>query len=305
VSRVERAAPQCRPLLARRPANVARCRAGARRIGVFAVALGAVGLVACARSIGPEPSPAHPVSSQAPAPTPACFLLYEKGVGEIRRSPAEACASRLSPNSTFKIAHALAALDSGVLSGKDHKLLYDGTPVDFSSHGRDHTLTSAVHDSVVWYFQRVATMLGKERERAYLEMLDYGNRDPSSGLTTFWLDGSLRISPEEQAGFMVRLYQDALPVDKRAMRAVREILIQPQGSVVNATGAHPFAAPWPEGTILSAKTGRGSETRWVVGHVARASRSWVFVSAVVGATDANPLAAVELAAASLRSAGVL
>jgi beta-lactamase class D len=105
---------------------------------------------------------------------------------------------------------------------------------------------------------------------------------------------------------MVRLYQDALPVDKRAMRAVREILIQPEGSLVNATGAHPFAAPWPEGTVVSAKTGRGTETRWIVGHVARANRSWVFVSAVVvEAPEANPLAAIELAAASLRSAGVL
>jgi beta-lactamase class D len=227
------------------------------------------------------------------------------GVGEIRRSPAEACASRLSPNSTFKIPHALAALDSGVLSGKDHKIFYDGAPVDFPSHARDHTLTSAVHDSVVWYFQRVATMLGQERERTYLEKLDYGNRDSSSGLTTFWLDGSLRISPEEQARFMVRLYQDALPVDKRAMQTVREILIQPEGQVVNATGAHPFAAPWPEGTVVSAKTGRGHETRWLAGHVARADRSWVFVSVVVGATETNPLAAIELAAASLRSAGVL
>lgn len=251
----------------------------------------------------PDRAPA--ISSQAPA-TPACFLLYEMGVGEIRRSPAEACASRLSPNSTFKIPHALAALDSGVLSGKDHKLVYDGTPVDFPSHGRDYTLTNAVHDSVVWYFQRVATMLGEERERAYLEKLDYGNRDPSSGLTTFWLDGSLRISPEEQARFMVRLYQDALPVDKRAMQTVREILIQPAGNVVNATGAHPFAAPWPKGTVVSAKTGRGSKTRWIVGHVARANRSWVFVSAVVvEAPEASPLAAIELAAASLRSAGVL
>jgi beta-lactamase class D len=270
------------------------------------VASAVVGFAACARSIRPEPSPAHPIRSQAPAPTLACFLLYEIGVGEIRRSPAEACATRLSPNSTFKIPHALAALDSAVLSGKDHKLFYDGAPADFPSHGRDHTLTSAVHESVVWYFQRVATMLGQERERAYLEKLDYGNRDLSSGLTTFWLDGSLRISPDEQARFMVRLYQDALPVDKRAMRAVREILIQPEGSLVNATGAHPFAAPWPEGTVVSAKTGRGTETRWIVGHVARANRSWVFVSAVVvEAPEANPLAAIELAAASLRSAGVL
>lgn len=104
---------------------------------------------------------------------------------------------------------------------------------------------------------------------------------------------------------MVRLYEDALPVDKRAMRTVREMLVQPTDRIVNAMGAHAFAAPWPKGTVVSAKTGRGREVAWIVGHVARVDRAWVFVSAVVGPTQANPLGAVELAANSLRGAGVL
>ncbi len=169
---------------------------------------------------------------------------------------------------------------------------------------RDHTLATAMRYSVVWYFQRLATMLGPDRERVYLAKFDYGNQDMSSGFTTFWLDGSLRISPDEQERFMVRLYEDALPVRKAVMKIVREILVQPRGVVVNAGGEHSFDDPWPEDTVVSAKTGMADDVRWLVGHVQRRERGWVFVSCVSG-SGLHALAAVSLAARGLRDARVL
>jgi beta-lactamase class D len=132
---------------------------------------------------------------------------------------------------------------------------YDGKPVRFRSWRRRHTLASAMRHSVLWYFQRIARRLGPARERAYARKLDYGNADTSSGLTSFWIGGSLAISAEEQVRFLVRLYRDQLPVSRAAMRAVRAMLVQPRGVVTNAMGAHDFAAPWPSGTAVSAKTG--------------------------------------------------
>jgi beta-lactamase class D len=239
----------------------------------------------------------------------SCFLLRELGVGEVMREPAVGCATRVTPASTFKIPHALAALDAGVLAGPDASFPYEGATVPFESWRRDHTLATAMRYSVVWYFQRVARLLGREREQEYLDRLDYGNRDASSGLDSFWLGGSLLVSPDEQERFLVRLYQDALPVGKGAMQIVRSILVQPPGVIVNASGEHSFAAPWPEGTVVSAKTGSSDDdpkasVRWLVGHVAYRSRSWVFVSSVVG-PQVEPLAAVRLAENSLRRAGVL
>jgi beta-lactamase class D len=246
---------------------------------------------------------ASPVRAAAPAGS--CFLLYETGVGEVVRSPSTICTTRLLPASTFKVPHALAALDAGVVSGADETFRYDGAPVGYDAWRRDHTLRSAMRNSVVWYFQRLAEKLGMAREREYLKKFDYGNADPSSGLTTFWLGGSLQISPEEQLRFMRRLYADELPVGASALRTVRELLVQPPGVVVNAAGEQPFAAPWPAGTIVSAKTGAGTDrsgaaVRWLVGHVARGTRSWVFVSCVAGGSDTPPLAAVALAATALR-----
>jgi beta-lactamase class D len=215
---------------------------------------------------------------------------------------------RITPASTFKVAHALAALDAGVIQA-DEVIRYDGRPWPHESYRHDQTLTSAIRDSVLWYFQELARRLGTERERAYLQKLDYGNADVSSGLTTFWLYQSLRVSPEEQERFLVRLFEDALPVSHDAQKLVRTALLQPAGMVVNATGEHPFARPWPGGTVVSAKTGSASrpdqpDVRWLVGHVRRGARQWIFVSNVVG-DGLAPLAAVELAASSLKAAGVL
>jgi beta-lactamase class D len=249
------------------------------------------------------------LAAAAPVKTESCFLLYEVGVGEVRRRPAELCTTRLLPASTFKIPHALAALDAGVLSGPDEKIPYDGAPTSMASWRRDHTLASAMRNSVVWYFQRVAERLGIDREREYLKKFDYGNADPASGLTTFWLGGSLQITPEEQLRFMRRLYADELDASPAAMRTVRHLIVQPKGHVVNALGEHPFAEPWPAGTVVSAKTGSGTDrggkdARWLVGHVARGARSWVFVSCVAG-SDPPALAAVDQAASALREERVL
>jgi len=250
-----------------------------------------------------------PAPIRAAAARGACFLLYEVGVGEVRRSPATACDTRVTPASTFKVPHALAALDAGVITGADTLFKYNGAPVSAASWRRDHTLASAMRNSVVWYFQRLAELLGPAREHDYLRRFDYGNApDVSRNLTTFWLDSTLTVSPEEELRFIRRLYAGDLPVSRAAMDTVRSILIQPEGKVTNAAGEHAFASPWPPGTRLSAKTGSGTangqSVRWIVGHVARDSRSWLFVSCVAGS---NPpaLAAVEQAASALREEGVL
>lgn len=241
--------------------------------------------------------------------TEACFLLWELGVGQLRREPADACQIRLSPASTFKIPHALAALDAGVISATE-QLPYDGTAVRFASWQRDHSLQSAMHHSVVWFFQHLAQQLGPERETAYLNKLNYGNRDASSGLTTFWLGESLQITPEEQQAFLLNFYQGKLPIQPAAVTAVKAMLVQPTGKVINAVGEHSFNAPWPDDVVVSAKTGsvndaKGRGIRWLVGHVQRNGRAFVFVSSVVGTAELKGNAAVELAAQALREEKIL
>jgi beta-lactamase class D len=253
------------------------------------------------------PQAFRPVSTATT--TGSCFLLYQIGAGEVRRNPAATCGTRVSPQSTFKIPHALAAVDAGVISEQE-SISYDGRPVDFDAWRRSHTLQTAMRYSVVWFFQEMARRLGPDRERAYLERFTYGNQDSSSGLTTFWLGGSLAISPEEQQRFLMKLYADQLPVGRAAADTVRRILVQPSGVVTNAFGEHPFAAPWPTGVVVSAKTGSGGvgdgrQVRWLVGHVRRGDRAWIFVSNVIGDARTPATAAVDLAERALVDERVL
>jgi beta-lactamase class D len=237
----------------------------------------------------------------------SCFLLYDEQQGELTREPSEACSTRATPASTFKIPHALAALDAKVVEGAHETFPYDGSPQYFERWKRDHDLASAMRDSVVWYFQRIAERLGADRERSYLKAFEYGNQDASGPLTSFWLGSSLQISPEEQLAFLLRFFEGKLPVRENAARTVREILVQPSDGIVNALGEHPFAAPWPDGTTLYAKTGRaedaGRTVVWLVGRVARGDRGWIFVSCVIGSDD--PMAAATLAAERLAQLKVL
>src|SRR3954468_9254616 len=75
----------------------------------------------------------HLTTAAAPRPSGSCFLLYEVGAGEVRRNPSSLCTTRLLPASTFKVPHALAALDAGVVSGADEKFAYDGKETSFES----------------------------------------------------------------------------------------------------------------------------------------------------------------------------
>jgi beta-lactamase class D len=256
-----------------------------------------------------SPASAQPSRPSAPA-SGSCFLLLDTRTGQLTRQPDDVCTVRLPPASTFKIPHAIAAIDSGVIKDADEVIRYDGAPRDYAAWRRDHTLASAMRYSVVWYFQAIAERLGMDREEYYLRRLRYGNADPSSGLTTFWLGGSLRISPLEQLTFLRRLYYEELPVGARTLRIVRGILVQPAGVVVNAAGEHAFDAPWPKDTTVSAKTGSTSfddhrAVRWIVGHVERQRHAWIFVSCVTGSDALDANAAVDLAARELRSHNVL
>ena len=185
---------------------------------------------------------------------------------------------------------------------------YDGTETTMVAWKRDHDLASAMRNSVVWYFQRLAEGLGPEREREYLRRFAYGNQDVSGPLTQFWLGSSLQISPREQLDFLQKFFGNRLPVSADAARIVRDILVQPRDHIVNALGEHPMGAPWPAATNVWAKTGAatdksGAPVTWLVGRIERGGRGWLFVSCVIGSSDG--MAAVNQAGTELKRRAAL
>lgn len=233
-----------------------------------------------------KPSADRPAIPLQGVTHPGCFMLLELDDGPPRFAGEQPCDERTTPASTFKIPHALIALDTGVVTDADALVKWDGQARWNDSWNRDHSLRTAIYESVVWFFQQTARAIGRERMREHLQALDYGNAEVEGAIDMFWLDdGSLEISPEEQLRFMARLYRDELPRGREHLPLVRELLVRPVDS---------YQSRVPEGTVLpqvhgklvfSAKTGTGSRGKeavtWLVGHVACPGREHVFVSRVI------------------------
>lgn len=246
----------------------------------------------------------------APAPAkkhPGCFVLMDLKTGELKRNDAERCAKRMPPASTFKVPHALIALETGVVTDPSALRKWDGKKRDIADWNRDHSLESAIRYSVVWFFQGTAKQIGRERMKDWLHRFEYGNEDVSGDLTQFWLGSPLRISPDEQVRFLARLYRNELPVSERSRETVKRILVQSPDTAPERM--KPLAGPWPSGAVVSGKTGsthtqEDGDVRWLVGHVRSPRGEYVFASLVTGEKLEGPVA-LHAAVDELKALGLL
>lgn len=200
-----------------------------------------------------------------------CFVLKEIGQDFTIRYKADRCKEGLSPCSTSKIFNSLVALDSGVATGPDMELKWDGKAQNRKECEKDHTLRSAVRVSVVWYFQELARRVGAQRMQGYLNKLEYGNKDMSGGIDQFWLCSSLKISAEEQLSFIENLYTNRLPIKPEVMEQVRDMIVLER------------SGDW----VFSGKTGTGcsyerNDLGWFVGHLKSGKREFVFAANAKG-----------------------
>ena len=136
------------------------------------------------------------------------------------------CALPLSPCSTFKIPNALIGLQQGVVSGPQHLKIWDGKQHQRETNNRDHTLASAIENSVVWYFQSLARDVGSEAMQNWLNRLEYGNRDISGGIDRFWLGSSLKINAYQQLELLKSLQHQTLPFKPVFQQQVEDMLTQ-------------------------------------------------------------------------------
>lgn len=221
------------------------------------------------------------------------FIIKDLSDGTVYRYNDSLLKEKYCPCSTFKIVNSLIALDSGVLKLNDSKIKWDGVKREIASHNQDQDLQSAVTNSAVWYFQRVAQMIGKDRMQTYLDKLKYGNQNMSSGLTTFWLgpNESLRVTPDDQITFLTGLFSDQLPVSKQAMSDVRQLIkLKTEG-----------------GNTLFGKTGTssGAVFGWFVGAVKHDGKTYVFATNVRAKENAYGRNARKITESVLTKMGLL
>jgi beta-lactamase class D len=231
-------------------------------------------------------------------------VFARPGDAEPEISDKRECAHPTAPASTFKIPHALLALELAVIR-PETVFPWDGTPREFESWRRSHTLDSAVKASVLPFFQHTARLIGAARMRQGLERVGYASDGFDGDHTTFWLNGDLVISPIEQVAFLRRMLGGTLPIAPGHVAIVRDAIRMPSGRILNASGAHAFALAWPRGTVVRAKTGStviaGERVRWLVGALEDRGAHHVFAARVRGAGDLPNTAALDLAIRELNA----
>ena len=83
-------------------------------------------------------------------------MIQELNANRALTTRGSACSTRLSPASTFKIPHALVALETGVVTAQSIEKP-DGTRYEQQPKwNHEHTVISALRPSVLWVFRRIA-----------------------------------------------------------------------------------------------------------------------------------------------------
>lgn len=133
---------------------------------------------------------------------------------------------QLSPASTFKIFLALVALETNIAPDENLVLPWDGITYDRVEWNKDMNMREALKTSSEPYFRELSRRIGAVELQKWLDTVQYGNKRIGDSIDRCWINDSLRISADEQVGFMKKLYFDKLPFTQRTQRIVRSMMLQ-------------------------------------------------------------------------------
>lgn len=209
------------------------------------------------------------------------FSIYDLKTDKYIQYDTEHCKKRFSPCSTFKIPNSLIGLETRVIADTGFVIKYDSIlhPKDsfqlanepFKHWYEDLSLKRAIKYSCVWYYQELARRVGQEQMKKMVDALDYGNKDISSGLDTYWLCGSIQISINEQIEFLKKLYLNKLNgFSDKNINAVKSIMLYETTSDYRLYGKTGGGDCWDDKVI-----------GWYVGFVETESGTKIFAVNII------------------------
>lgn len=156
----------------------------------------------------------------------ACFILRDNNHESIHYFNKERSIKRFLPASTFKIFNSLVALETAVAPDDQLIIKWDSVVRSRPEWNKDMNMREAFKVSNLGYYQEIARRIGPARMQHYLDTVKYGNMKIEGKIDNFWLNNSLQISPDEQTGFLKRLYFAELPFAERTQRIVKTMMLQ-------------------------------------------------------------------------------
>lgn len=213
-----------------------------------------------------------------------CFALFNNGTGQFTIYNLNRYKdSAYLPASTFKIVNALIGLQTGKITSDSMVIKWDGVKRWNAAWNQDLSMYQAFRVSAVPYFQEVARRIGKDTMQFWLDSLSYGSKKIKGPLDSFWLDNTLKITPDEQLGLVKRLYFNQLPFYRYNQEIVKRAMLFENNADYK----------------LSYKTGlanreNGDPLGWVIGWIEENRHPYFFVLNIESKDPRADLSAVRL-----------
>lgn len=155
------------------------------------------------------------------------ILIQDLNQNRIYQYNPQRNATAFLPASTFKIPNSLISLETDVIPNELAILTWDGVTREIPEWNRDLNMKEAFKLSAVWFYQVLARRVGYDRMQEKVNQIGYGNSNIGSpeDIDKFWLEGELRITPQEQIQFLRRFYNNDLPFSERSLDIVKDIMI--------------------------------------------------------------------------------
>ena len=226
------------------------------------------------------------------------ILIYDQNQEKTYQYNPERNATPFLPASTFKILNSLIALETGVIADDIAVFTWDGIERAVPAWNRDLNMRTAFNLSAVWFYQVIARRVGHERMQQWVAEAGYGNQKIGGpeDIDTFWLEGDLRTTPEEQVQFLRRLNKNALPFSENAISTVKDIMVvekTPSYTIRAKSGWVGFGEPDQE------------QIGWYVGYVEQNDNVYFFATNIDIRDDDDHKARELLTRLSLETLGLL
>lgn len=194
------------------------------------------------------------------------FSLFDNAQAQFTIYDSANFRKRFTPASTFKIVNSLIGLETGKIFDENMVIKWDGVVRERTELNKDMTMEEAFKVSSVPYYQEVARRIGKDTMQFWIDSIKYGNMKIGNAVDSFWLNNTIKVSPDEQLGLVKRLYFGQLPFQKRTQEIVKKVMMQEDNSLYK----------------LAYKTGwgfdeKGENIGWIVGWIEENRHPYFFV----------------------------
>lgn len=161
-----------------------------------------------------------------------CFALMNNATGKFTvYNLSRYRDSAYQPASTFKIVNSLIGLQTGKIVNDSMVIKWDGVKRWKEDWNKDLTMYEAFRVSSLPYYQEVARRIGKDTMQFWLDSLKYGAKSDTdkvvikTAIDSFWIDNSLKVTPDQQLGLVKKLYFDQLPFFKTYQGMVKRAML--------------------------------------------------------------------------------